>query len=125
MTNILLVGMGGFIGSVLRYLIGGTIQQYAKSFPLGTLAVNVMGCFVIGLLAQLGESRGLFSDESRAFIFIGILGGFTTFSSFGNETVNLMRNDQLMSAVINIGGNVILGFFAVWFGRISANLLWR
>lgn len=125
MTNILLVGAGGFIGSVLRYLIGGTIQQYARSFPLGTLAVNVMGCFVIGLLAQLGESRGLFSDESRAFIFIGILGGFTTFSSFGNETVNLMRNDQLMSAVINIGGNVILGFFAVWFGRISANLLWR
>ena len=125
MTNILLVGMGGFIGSVLRYLIGGTIQQYARSFPLGTLAVNVIGCFVIGLLAQLGESRGLFSDESRAFIFIGILGGFTTFSSFGNETVNLIRNDQLMNAVINIGGNVILGLLAVWLGRISANLLWR
>jgi CrcB protein len=125
MTNILLIGAGGFIGSVLRYLIGGMIQQYARSFPLGTLTVNVIGCFVIGLLAQIGESRGLFSDESRAFIFIGILGGFTTFSAFGNETINLMRNDQLINTVINIGGNIILGLLAVWLGRISANLIWR
>jgi CrcB protein len=125
MTNILLVGIGGFIGSVLRYLIGGTIQQYAKSFPLGTLVVNLIGCFVIGLLVQFGESRGLFSDESRSFIFIGILGGFTTFSSFGNETFNLMRSDQMMNAMINIGTNVILGLLAVWCGRIFATWIWR
>lgn len=123
LTNILLVGAGGFIGSILRYLLGGMIQQYAKSFPLGTLAVNVIGCFVIGLLAQIGESRGLFSDELKAFIFIGILGGFTTFSAFGNDTFNLMRNDQMMNAIINIGANVILGLLAVWLGRIIANLI--
>jgi len=123
LTNILLVGAGGFIGSVLRYLLGGMIQQYAKSFPVGTFAVNIIGCFVIGLLAQIGESRGLFSDESKAFIFIGILGGFTTFSSFGNETFNLMQNDQTMNALLNIGANVILGLLAVWLGRITANLI--
>lgn len=123
MTNILLVGAGGFIGSVLRYLVGGYFQGFAKSFPLGTLAVNVIGCFVIGLLAQLGESRNLFTNETRAFIFIGILGGFTTFSSFGNETLNLMRNDQMMNSIINIGANVILGLLAVWFGRFIISLI--
>ena len=95
MTNILLVGAGGFIGSVLRYLIGGTIQQYAKSFPLGTLAVNVMVVLSLVCLLKSGEFRGLFSDASRAFIFIGILGGFTTFSAFGNETINLIRDDRI------------------------------
>lgn len=125
MTNIFLVGVGGFIGSVLRYLVGGAIQQYAKSFPLGTLVVNVLGCFVIGLLIQISESRGLFSEASRAFIFIGILGGFTTFSTFGNETFTLMRSDQMMNAMINIGANVILGLLAVWFGRIFATWIWR
>lgn len=125
LLNIFLVGAGGFIGSILRYLVGGYFQGFAKSFPLGTLVVNVIGCFAIGLLAQIGESRGLFSDESRAIIFIGILGGFTTFSAFGNETFNLMRNDQMMNAIINIGANIILGLLAVWFGRIFATWFWR
>lgn len=125
MTNILLVGAGGFIGSVLRYLVGGAIQQYAKTFPLGTLAVNVIGCFVIGLLAQIGESRGLFSDESRAFIFIGILGGFTTFSSFGNETINLAREGFVMNALANVGANVVFGLLAVLLGRTISYWIWR
>src|SRR5690349_2128587 len=115
MTNILLVGAGGFVGSVLRYLLGGYVQQTMKSssFPYGTLAVNLIGCFMIGLLAQYGESRGAFSNESRAFIFIGILGGFTTFSAFGNETINLMREGFVINALANIGTNVILGLLAV------------
>lgn len=125
MTNILLVGAGGFIGSVLRYLVGGYFQQHIKSFPLGTLAVNLIGCFVIGMLAQLGESRNIFTNETRLFIFVGILGGFTTFSAFGNETINLMRNDQMMNALFNIGANVILGLFAVWLGRITAVWMWK
>lgn len=125
MTNIFLVGAGGFIGSVLRYLIGGYFQGFAKSFPLGTLVVNVMGCFVIGLLAQIGESRNMFSNEVRVFIFVGILGGFTTFSSFGNETINLMRGNQIINMFFNIGANVILGLLAVWLGRIVATWIWR
>lgn len=127
MINILLVGLGGFIGSVLRYLLGGYVQQTLKSstFPYGTLAVNLIGCFVIGLLAQYGESRGAFSNESRAFIFIGILGGFTTFSSFGNETINLVRDSFVMNATLNVGANVILGLLAVLLGRTISFWIWR
>lgn len=127
MTNILLVGAGGFIGSVLRYLVSGYVQESARrlDFPYGILAVNLIGCFVIGLLAQVGEKFGAFSDESRAFIFVGILGGFTTFSSFGNDTVNLMRQGMMNHAFLNIGSNVILGLFAVWLGRTVGHLIWR
>ncbi len=127
MTNILLVGLGGFIGSILRYLASGYVQQSTKSidFPFGTLAVNVIGCFVIGFLAQLAETRGVFTSESRAFVFVGILGGFTTFSSVGNETFNLAHDSQMMKALANIGANVILGLFAVWLGRTIAYLVWR
>ena len=127
MINILLVGFGGFIGSVLRYLASGYVQQATKSidFPYGTLAVNVIGCFVIGFLSQLAENRGAFTSEARLFVFVGILGGFTTFSSFGNETFNLARDSQTMNALANIGANVILGLFAVWLGRTVSYLIWR
>lgn len=127
MTNILLVGAGGFIGSVLRYLVGGYVQQISKSisFPYGTLAVNIIGCFIIGFLAQLSESRGAFTSETRLFVFIGILGGFTTFSSFGNESLNLMRDSQMLNAFANVSANVIIGLFAVWLGRTASYLIWR
>ena len=127
MINILLVGTGGFIGSVMRYLLGGYIQQAAKSvsFPYGTLAVNVIGCFVIGFLSQLAENRGVFSSESRVFVFIGMLGGFTTFSSFGNETLNLARGGQILFAGANICLNVFIGLFSVWLGRTVSYLIWR
>lgn len=127
MTDILLVGIGGFIGSVLRYLLSGYVQHSVKglNFPLGTLIVNVIGCFVIGILASLGEARGLFTNGSRAFVFIGILGGFTTFSSFANETLNLIRDDHMMNALVNIGTSVILGLLAVWLGRTVSMMIWR
>jgi fluoride exporter len=127
LTNILLVGFGGFIGSVLRYLTSGYVQQSTKSidFPYGTLAVNVIGCFIIGFLAQLAEDRGVFTSESRLFVFTGFLGGFTTFSSFGNETLNLARDSQILNALANVGLNVLLGLFAVWLGRTVSYLIWR
>ncbi len=127
MTNILLVGIGGFIGSVMRYLASGYVQQTTKSvdFPYGTLAVNVIGCFVIGFLAQLAESRGVFTSESRLFVFTGMLGGFTTFSSFGNETINLVRDSQMMNAFANVGANLVIGLFAVWLGRTASYMIWR
>ncbi|MCC6299264.1 MAG: fluoride efflux transporter CrcB [Anaerolineales bacterium] len=126
MNNILLAGIGGFIGSAMRYLLGGYVQESLKSvFPYGTLAVNVLGCFVIGFLSQLAESRGVFSSEARILVFIGILGGFTTFSSFGNETFNLARDSQWLSAFANVGLNVVLGFLAVWLGRTVSYLIWR
>ena len=127
MTNILLVGIGGFFGSILRYLASGYVQQASKSvdFPFGTLAVNLIGCFVIGFLAQLAEARGVFTSEARLFVFVGILGGFTTFSSFGNETLNLARDSQMLGALANIGANVIIGLAAVWLGRTVSYLIWR
>jgi len=127
MINILLVGFGGFIGSVSRYLASGYVQQATKSidFPYGTLAVNVVGCFIIGFLAQLAEDRGVFTSQSRLFVFTGFLGGFTTFSSFGNETLNLARDSQMMNALANVGANVLLGLFAVWLGRTVSYLIWR
>ena len=124
-NNIFLVGIGGFIGSILRYLISGYIHQSNKDFPYGTLVVNVLGCFVIGFLSHLAEARGMFQESTRNFMFIGILGGFTTFSSFGNETMRLARDSQLTTAFANVGANVFLGLAAVWLGRALATVFWR
>jgi CrcB protein len=126
-TNLFLVGLGGALGSIARYLVSTWVQGATKSvnFPFGTLTVNLVGCFVIGCLAQLAEARGVFTSESRAFVFIGILGGFTTFSSFGNETLNLARGGELWNALSNVGLNVVIGLFAVWLGRTVAYLIWK
>ena len=125
--NILLVALGGAFGSVSRYLLGTWIQSVSKSidFPFGTLTVNLIGCFVIGFLSQLAEARGVFVSEARAFIFIGILGGFTTFSSFGNDTINLLRDGETFNALANVGANVILGLALVWLGRTVAFWIWK
>jgi len=125
--NLLFVGLGGALGSIARYLVSTWVQTATKSisFPFGTLAVNLIGCFVIGFLAQLAEARGVFTSEARAFVFVGILGGFTTFSSFGNETFNLARGGELWNAAANLGLNVVIGLFAVWLGRTVAYLIWK
>jgi CrcB protein len=87
--------------------------------------VNVTGCFVIGLLAQLSETRGVPSGQARTFVFVGILGGYTTFSSFGNETLNLLRGGEALASAANAGGQLVLGLLAVALGRAAAQLLWR
>jgi len=124
--KLFLTGIGGFIGSSLRYAVGGYVQQISRSadFPYGTLAVNLIGCFIIGFLSQLAESRGVFTAESRTFVFIGILGGFTTFSAFGNETMNLWRDGQNTLAMANIATHVVLGLGAVWISRALAYQIW-
>jgi CrcB protein len=125
--SVIFVALGGAFGSVLRYLLGTWTQSASKSidFPYGTLAVNLIGCFVIGFLAHLAESRGVFTPASRAFIFVGILGGFTTFSSFGNDTINLLRDGATWNALANVGANVIFGIIMVWLGRTVAYWIWR
>jgi CrcB protein len=127
MATILYVALGGALGSVSRYLLGTWAQTISKSidFPYGTLTVNLIGCFVIGFLSQLAEGRGAFTSESRMLVFIGILGGFTTFSSFGNDTINLLRDGEAFNALVNVGANVIVGLFLVWLGRASAYWIWR
>lgn len=122
-----LVALGGAIGSVSRYLLGVWIQSASQSvdFPFGTLTVNLVGCFVIGFLSQLAEARGAFTPETRGLVFIGLLGGFTTFSSFGNDTMNLLRDGETVNALVNVGANVILGLALVWLGRTVAFWIWR
>jgi len=124
--NVLLVGIGGFIGSIARYLASGYVQQLTQSadFPYGTLAVNLIGCFVIGVLAELADARGVFTTESRAFVFVGVLGGFTTFSSFSNETMNLMRDGETLPALANVTVHIVVGLGAVWLGRLVAHAIW-
>jgi CrcB protein len=124
---IVFVALGGALGSVSRYLLASWTQILSKSidFPYGTLTVNLIGCFVIGFLAQLAETRGAFTPEARAFIFVGILGGFTTFSSFGSDTINLFRDGETINALLNVGANVIVGLALVWLGRTIAYLIWR
>jgi CrcB protein len=116
MKQALIVGLGGFVGSIARYKIGGVILHHSASwrFPLSTFVVNVAGCFVIGALAALVEHRDLFSANSRLFLFTGLLGGFTTFSAFGYEGVFLMRRGEIATAGAYAVLSVICGFAAVW-----------
>jgi CrcB protein len=124
MARVLLVGVGGFLGSALRYLLGGAITRLKAgwTFPLETLVINALGCLVIGWLAGLSESRGVFSGTTRAFLFIGVLGGFTTFSTFGYETFQLMRGSQWITAALSGGLQLGLGISAVWAGHAMATV---
>lgn len=125
--RIVLVGIGGAVGSVLRYLVSGWVQNASGSvsFPYGTLAVNVIGCFVIGVLSYLADARGLLTPELRALFVFGVLGGFTTFSSFGNETMALVRDGEMGHAFVNIAASLLLGLGAVYLGRSLTGLVWR
>jgi CrcB protein len=118
MLKILMVGIGGFAGAICRYLVYETTLILYKGawFPLGTLTVNISGCFIIGLLGGMSEIREIFTPEIRALVFVGFLGGFTTFSSFGYEVFFLVRNGQTGAALTNLGLQIILGLTAVWAG---------
>jgi fluoride exporter len=124
MEKALLVGLGGFLGSVLRYGVGGFVGRFKAgwTFPLETLLVNVSGCVVLGFLVGLSDTRGIFSGSTRAFLFIGVLGGFTTFSTFGYETVQLVREGQWQAAAVSTILQVGLGLGGVWAGDCLARL---
>ena len=89
---------------------------HVLSFPYGTLTVNMLGCLIIGLLGGLSESRNLFGTETRGLILVGVLGGFTTFSAFGYETIQLLRDGESLAAFSNVGLHLFLGLTAVWIG---------
>ncbi len=126
MDRVLLVGLGGFIGSASRYLLSGLAQSLFRNlvFPIGTVIVNLTGCFIIGLLSQLTESQNAFTDMGRALVFAGILGGYTTFSTFGNESINLFRTGEYGLATLNVLVQVLGGLFLVWLGRTTGHLIW-
>ena len=115
----LLVGLGGFLGAVLRYWFGSLIQAaFGGRFPIGTLTVNVLGCFCIGLLMGSMETRQSLSPEARLFAIVGILGGFTTFSTFSYDTVELLRALSPASALLNVIASLALGLVATWLGLL-------
>ncbi|PYS24276.1 MAG: fluoride efflux transporter CrcB [Acidobacteria bacterium] len=126
MAKMFLAGIGGFVGTILRYSVSGLVQDLSRSidFPYGTLAVNLIGCLAIGFLSQLAESRGYFTAETRTLVFIGVLGGFTTFSAFSNETMNLWREGENLLAIANVAAHLVLCLGAVWLSRAVAYRIW-
>jgi len=117
MSKYLLISIGGAFGSVMRYVIQGWVQRLGNgTFPVGTLAVNVIGCFAIGILSAIFAGPTLIREEYRIGLTIGILGGFTTFSTLGLETFNLTNGGQFRMALANMGLSCGLGFAAVWVG---------
>jgi CrcB protein len=117
MSKFFFIAAGGAVGPVLRYTIQGWVQRWAgEGFPAGTLAVNVVGCLVIGFLAAAFAGPWLVREEYRIGLMVGILGGFTTFSAFGLETFNLANGGQFRLAATNAVLSCMLGFAAVWLG---------
>lgn len=125
LTYSAIVGSGGFLGALARYGLAGLVQRRVPllTFPYGTLVVNLSGCLAIGVLAGLTESRQVFGPEFRTFALIGILGGFTTFSTFGYETFVMIRDAEYLRAGANVGVHVIVGLALVWLGYGIAT--WR
>ncbi len=119
MIELLLIGLGGFIGAVLRYLIGGWVQSSFPEFPMGTLTVNVLGSYMISVIMFGVEEKNLFTPYWRIFLAIGIMGSFTTMSSFNYETFKLLQNNQYLYAGLNILANVFLGLLAIYLGRVT------
>lgn len=124
MIKLLIVAAGGALGSLARYGLSTWIHSRTQgSFPYGTLAVNVLGCLAIGVFLHVIQDRQALGPNARLFLTLGILGGFTTFSSFGYETVQLAAGGQWGAAAGNILGNVVLGIGAVWLGWVGARAL--
>jgi CrcB protein len=122
--QLLLIGTGGFFGSIARYLISKlTARVDWFSIPLGTLTVNVAGSFLIGLLIGISERSPVLTVEWRMLLMVGLCGGFTTFSSFTGENLMLMRNGQYLSLFLYTGLSILLGFAAVYFGYLSSKLM--
>ena len=127
MNKIIFVGAGGFIGAVLRYLVSGYVQNLTKSvaFPYGTFAVNITGCFLIGIFSYMVEAKAGMTPEMRLLLMVGLLGSFTTYSTFSAETMNLIQDQRLFLGLINISAQIILGLVAVLLGRITIISIWR
>ena len=115
---VLWIGLGGFAGALLRYWISGWIQAGLITFPLGTLAVNFIGSFILAMVMFLSEFKGYFNEEMRIFLSIGLLGSFTTMSTFSYESFKLLEQQEHMLFSINVIGSVALTLLAVYLGKI-------
>ena len=124
MMRALVVGLGGFVGTLFRYWLSGFIaRRYGETFPLGTLAVNAIGCFIIGFLFYFFYDRSLTSPTERTVVLIGVIGGFTTFSSYGLQTFTLLRDGEVFLALVNVIASNALGLVLVWLGYVLAKAI--
>ncbi len=122
----LVISVGGFIGAILRFIISGWIQNGVVTFPLGTLGVNFLGSFFVSLVLYLSEYRGFFSEEIRIFLTIGVLGSFTTMSTFSFESFKLLEQGEIGALSLNVAATLILTFLAVYLGKIAVvNIGWE
>lgn len=123
MLSYISIMVGGALGTGARFWLSGIVaSRYGEVFPLGTLVVNVTGCFFVGALAVWSDPAGRFlvSPHLRQFFLIGLCGGYTTFSSFGLQTLDLAQTDDWWKAVLNAGASLVLCLLAVWLGRVTA-----
>ena len=119
MKQLFLVGAGGFLGSVARYIVSKlNIYIHFFSIPVGTITVNIVGSFVIGIITGIATKSDIFSQNMKLFLMVGICGGFTTFSSFTNENLTLLQNGQIFSSLLYTTLSVLLGFLAVYLGYL-------
>ena len=118
MKQALIVGAGGFGGCIARYLVGVLVTRLlnAPVFPYATLLVNIVGCLLIGVLGGLAQSTRVLSPELQLLLITGLLGGFTTYSTFGYQAVTLLRDGYLTTAILFVATHLALGLWAVWFG---------
>lgn len=118
LKTLLYIGVGSFIGGIARYLTARAVQNsIASAFPYGTMVVNIMGCLLIGLIFGISERTNLINDEWRIFLTVGFCGGFTTFSTFANENMTLLRDGNFFHFALYTGLSVFLGLIAVFFGN--------
>jgi fluoride exporter len=124
MGKLLLIGLAGLVGTLSRYWLSGAFSsRYGETFPLGTLVVNLVGCFLVGLLYYLLQERFPVNETVRTIILIGLLGGFTTFSSFGLQTFKLLQDGQFGLAALNVTVANLIGLFLVWAGYTFAKVV--
>jgi len=122
--SLLIAGFGGFIGTVLRFLVSRYFQVHSSSlFPWGTFVVNMIGCFLIGIIFGLSERTNLISPEWRIFLTIGFCGGFTTFSTFSNDTFILIQDKEWFQMILYTSLSFFLGLVAVYLGRFLTKLI--
>jgi CrcB protein len=124
MSRLLLIGLAGFVGTLSRYWLSGVVaRRYGETFPLGTLVVNLSGCFVVGLLYYLLQERFVVNPTARTIVLIGFLGGFTTFSSLGLQTFTLLQDGEFALAILNLTVSNFVGLFLVWIGYTLARII--
>jgi len=126
MVKLLIVGTGGFVGAIARYLLSSMVQRYFTNYQhLGTIAVNILGCFLLGMFMYLVQNKAMFGGNVKLLISIGLIGALTTYSTFAFETYELITDQRIYAAAFNILIHLLIGLTAVWaailFGKAVLN----